>query len=512
MGRLGIALGCAGIALAVLAPCAGAATITVDVPQDDGDGGFDDIGCSVRDAVQSANTNTAVSFCAATTTGAFTAAPDTILLQGGVTHVLTRDNPPLTGPGTGSENGNVTGDIDIDGPVTITATGTGLATVDQQDNQFSAGTPDFDVRDRVFHVESNAGAVTFNRLRITGGVAGNQGPDFGIPFLGGGGILAEGPLTITDSEIVDNMAREYNVNFSATGGGIMVRGASARLTMTGSTVADNLVQTADDFGSGSAIGGGIASFPVTNGQTPPLGVDITNSTISGNESKGAAVNQSGVVGGIFAANGPSPGVDKTTVNLTNVTVTDNQATAVTVANGVVGGVQIAQGTTTGSVIAGNTDTASASSFDDCGLSNTSGGGNLIGRPASTGACAYAGPNDLTGTSGTPLNPNLGNLLSNGGLTRTHAPNPGSPAINRGGSCPATDQTGLFRYIAPPCDAGAFEIGATATPPPAPPAAPQPTVAPPGPTGQRAAALAKCQKKKTKKKRRKCRAAANKLPV
>lgn len=505
MGRVGIVLGCAGIGLAVLAPGAGAATITVDVPSDDGSTkGFDDVGCSVRDAVQSANTNTAVSFCDTTTTGAFTAAADTILLQGGRTHVLTIDNDPVGG----GEDDNVSGDIDIEGPVTITATGTGLATVDQQDNQFAAGTPDFEIRDRVFHVEANAGAVTFNRLRITGGVAGNGGPVFGIPFLGGGGILAESALTITDSEIVDNMAREYNVNFTATGGGIMVRGGSARLTMTGSTVAGNIVTTADDFGSGSTLGGGIAATPVSNGQAVPLGVDITNSTISGNKAVGAAAGHSGAVAGVYAARGPSPGFDKVTVNLTNDTITGNQATAVTPASGAVGGIQILNGTIRGSIVAANTDSDNSTTFDDCGFGPASGGGNLIGRPGSTGACAYAGPNDLTGTSATTLNPNLGNLLLNGGLTRTHAPNLGSPAIDRGGACPATDQTGLFRYIAAPCDAGALEIGATATPPPA---APQPTVAPPGPTGQRAAALAKCQKKK-KKKRRKCRAAANKLPV
>jgi hypothetical protein len=497
MRRLGIVLGCAGLGLAMLAPSAGAATITVNIPSDDdSDAGLNDVGCSVREAVETANTNTPVSLCGSQTSGTFTAAPDTILLLGGRTHVLTRDAAP-------AEDGNVRGDIDIEGPVAITATGTGLATIDQQDT-LSAGMPDFNALDRVFHVEFNAGAVTFNRLRITGGLAGNQGPTPGIPFLGGGGILTDSALTIIDSEIVDNVAQEYNVNFSATGGGIMVRGNLARLTMTGSTVAGNTVQT-NDFASGSAIGGGIAAFPFTNGQTPPQGVDITNSTISGNQSKGTLADHSGVIGGIFAANGPSPGFDKTTVNLTNVTVTNNLATAVTPANGVVGGIQIAQGTTTGSIIAGNTDTATSSSFDDCGFGPASGGGNLIGRPASTGACAYAGPNDLTGTSAAPLNPNLGNLLLNSpGLTRTHAPNPGSPAINRGGTCPATDQTGLFRYIAAPCDAGAVEIGATATPPPAPQAAP-------GPTGQRAAALAKCKKKK-KKKRKKCRAKAMKLPV
>jgi CSLREA domain-containing protein len=498
-------LGCAGIVLAVFVPSAGAATITVDIPQDD-DQGFDELGCSLREAVQTANTNTPVSLCSATTTGAFTTAPDTILLQGGRTHVLTKSNPT-----NGMEDGNVTGDIDIGGPVTIEATGTGLAIVDQQDTLSAGGTPDFTQLDRVFHVESNAGAVTFNRLRIKGGLAGNGGPAAGISNLGGGGILAEAPVTVTDSEIVENVSREYNVNATAVGGGIMVRGSTARLTMTGSTVADNIVQTGDDFNSGSAAGGGIAAFPVSAGGTPPLGVDITNSTISGNKAEGVAggtpSQHVGVVGGIFAANGPFPGSSATVVNLTNVTVTGNQATAPTAANGVVGGIQFAQGTTTGSIIAGNTDTATASSFDDCGLSNNSGGGNLIGRrsAAPENACAYAGPNDLAGTTATPINPNLGNLLPNGGLTRTRAPNPGSPAIDRGGTCPATDQIGLFRYIAAPCDAGSVEIGATSTPPPA-------VSQPPGPTGQRAAALAKCKKIKKKKKKRKCRRKANLLPV
>jgi CSLREA domain-containing protein len=507
MRRLGAIIGCAWIASAVLAPSAGAATITVDIPQDDATG-FDELGCSLREAVQTANTNTPVSLCGATTTGTFSSAPDTIQVLGGRTHVLTKFNNATNG----GEDGNLTGDIDIEGPVTITATGTGLAIVDQQDTLSGGGTPDFEELDRVFHVESTAGAVAFNRLKITGGVAGNFGPS-GAPTLGGGGILTEAPLTVTDSEVVDNVAREYNVNFTAMGGGIMVRGGLARLTMTGSTVAGNTVRTGEDFNIGSAAGGGIAAFPVTNGQTPPQGVDITNSTISGNLAEGrpggTPSGHSGVMGGIFAANGPFPGNNATPVNLTNVTITNNQATAPTPANGVVGGIQVSLGTTTGSIIAGNTDTATASSFDDCGLSNTSGGGNLIGRrsAAPENACAYAGPNDLAGTTATPIGANLGNLLPNGGPTRTHAPNPGSPAINRGGTCAATDQIGLFRYIAAPCDAGSVEIGATSVPPPS-----NATPTPPGPTGQRAAALAKCKKKKKRKARRKCKRKANKLPV
>jgi hypothetical protein len=84
--------------------------------------------------------------------------------------------------------------------------------------------------------------------------------------------------------------------------------------------------------------------------------------------------------------------------------------------------------------------------------------------------------------------------------------PGSPAINAGGNCPATDQRGLYRGgVAGRCDIGAFELGATVSPPPGPaPAA--------GPTGKRAAALKKCKKKKSKKARKKCKKKARKLPV
>ena len=69
----------------------------------------------------------------------------------------------------------------------------------------------------------------------------------------------------------------------------------------------------------------------------------------------------------------------------------------------------------------NTDTANdhAPRFDEtAGISHTSGGGNLIGEAAASRARApIAGPNDLvSGTSaGTSINPNIGNLLPNGGL-------------------------------------------------------------------------------------------------
>jgi hypothetical protein len=67
-------------------------------------------------------------------------------------------------------------------------------------------------------------------------------------------------------------------------------------------------------------------------------------------------------------------------------------------------------------------------------------------------------------------PLLEALADNGGATLTMALKPGSPAINAGANCPATDQRGAARVGA--CDIGAFEAGAT--PPSEPPNEEPPT--------------------------------------
>ncbi|MFQ6023537.1 MAG: DUF4347 domain-containing protein, partial [Acidiferrobacterales bacterium] len=73
-------------------------------------------------------------------------------------------------------------------------------------------------------------------------------------------------------------------------------------------------------------------------------------------------------------------------------------------------------------------------------------------------------NDQVGTAGTPIDPLLGPLQDNGGMTKTHALLAGSPAINAGtaAGAPATDQRGILRDAAP--DIGAFESTSSNTPP------------------------------------------------
>ena len=302
---------------------------------------------------------------------------------------------------------------------------------------------------------------------------------------GGGGIRTRVPLTLTDSEVSGSNVALFGGTVNFGGGGILVQDPGS-LTLNWSTVAGNLVK-ANPAASllDSAIGGGIAYF---SGSAP---FSATNSTISGNkvDSSGNTINDT-QGGAIFWA-----GFGQT-MSLTNVTISDNEATGGGSSDVYGGGMfLIAEGSTLrGTILAGN----QALAREDCGQFGPdddwiSAGNNVIGDSSDCGHSG--GSNDLFNAS-----PNLGPLSNYGGPTRTQILNPGSPAIDHGGTCPATDQRGLFRAPVAPCDAGAFEVDATATLPPPPP------------TGKRAAALKKCKQKEKKKARQKCRKKAQKLPV
>jgi CSLREA domain-containing protein len=79
------------------------------------------------------------------------------------------------------------------------------------------------------------------------------------------------------------------------------------------------------------------------------------------------------------------------------------------------------------------------------------GGNIDGD----GSCGFAEATDLAG-----VDPLLDDPAYNGGPTRTRAPEPGSPAIDRSecGFFNAADQRGVARPQGTACDSGAFEVG------------------------------------------------------
>ncbi len=291
-------------------------------------------------------------------------------------------------------------------------------------------------------------------------VSGNQGNDQG------GGVFfccgdAATNITIVDSHIDNNVATDqggglfyccgsdidpavdsitisnstFNGNTAAgDGGGIFICCEATNGTntsITGTTIANNTITLGD--------GGGI----FTDGA-----VTIVNTTIHGNTAA-----ESG--GGISCGGG--------TLSLTNVTITGNTAQSLDTG----GGISCSEFDALNTIIAGNTDGGTA---PDCDGDLNSLGNNLI---QDTTGCTIGG--DTTGNI-TGVDPQLGALAANGGLTQTRAVVPGTPPHNAGrnAGCPATDQRGVARPQEGTCEIGAYEYQVVT---PTPSVAATPTGAP-----------------------------------
>ncbi len=239
----------------------------------------------------------------------------------------------------------------------------------------------------------------------------------------GGGIYnAGGLVTVTASTLSGNSAHGCfrQDSYGGSGAGIFNSGT---LAVTDSTLSGNSTSCSGIVGGG--VGGGIA-----NGGT----LTVTNSTLSGNS---ASCSMGGTYGGGIIVNGG-------TLTMTNSTLSGNSAN-----NG--GGIVTAGGTLNYS------NTIIANSVNgDC--VNIIGGGigantaNLV----EDGSCAAS----------LSVDPLLGALANNGGLTQTLALLAGSPAINAAtnAGCPATDQRGVTRPqpSGGACDLGAYEFVFTPT--------------------------------------------------
>jgi CSLREA domain-containing protein len=436
-----------------------AVTTTDDELNTDGD-------CSLREAIQAANTDTAVDACSPGDR------PDSIYVPAG-TYLL-----GIAGTG---EDANATGDLDVLDDVTITGAGQGATIVD------GAGL------DRVFHFLGGTSQV-FD-LTVTGGgdavsssvcegagilnvatatltlndvaVSGNNGGE-------GGGIDNNGTMTLNDSTISGNSAKKR-------GGGVENAGAAATLTVNNSTISGN---SGGGFGSafdppcvGLAFFGAGGIFNSDGGA-----LTLNDSTVSGNsavengggifnhDSAGPLTINRSTVSGNHADDGGGGFINGGTLTLTNSTISGNSDESpgggiwnytgtTNVNNGTVnlnashfgtGGI----GVTGGTVTLGGTILANSTSGGDCsGSTITSTGYNLI---EDTSGCTITG--DTTGNV-TGSDPALGPLADNGGPTFTHALLGGSTAMNAGDpACPppATDQRDVARPQAHRCDIGSFE--------------------------------------------------------
>ncbi|MCG8346979.1 MAG: CSLREA domain-containing protein, partial [Chloroflexales bacterium] len=170
-----------GLVLNVGVPVAHAATITVNTFDDELNNDGD---CSLREAIQAANTDSPVDACAGDTD------PDTITLRAG-TYTLSL-------PGV-NENAGATGDLDITSTNAVTITGAGAGTTIINAGDTNVGV----LGDRVFEVRPNAN-LTISGVTIRGG---DSRISTGSTVRNGGGILnSGGTLTVTDSIISGNNA------------------------------------------------------------------------------------------------------------------------------------------------------------------------------------------------------------------------------------------------------------------------------------------------------------------
>lgn len=510
--RLRLALLLVGMALLAVPSGVLGASITVNTTADELNGDGD---CSLREAIQSANTDGPVGGCTAGS-GA-----DEITVPAGV-YVLTLG---------GAEDGNAAGDLDVLGDVTIIGAGADTTIVDGNDI------------DRVLHVRAGvvvAEDVTFQNGHAPTGAPGNDCVGNNLSCSqsggvggGGGGILTDGGTNLTLRRVVvdDNEAGAGgpggDINCTGglsncdtiggdggNGGGINANGT---LTIEDSEITNNRSAAAGAAGAQITCGG---SCFVSSGNAGDGGgiivssaaLTLRTSTVGGNDSLDWAGgvychhnstctirdttivdNSAPVRGGGLTVIGGS-----TTATVENTTVTDNHSDAwgggvslfsgslslrfVTIARNSAGpaaftagggGLEASFGSLTlaNSIIAGNTDT---DGFPDCKGTVPSSGYNHI---QNTAGCAFgAATGDVTGTD-----PLLLPLANYGGPTDTIALATSSPAVdtipvgtNGCGTTTSSDQRGKPRPMdgdlsgSDACDKGAYELDGPTFCLPAPP--------------------------------------------
>jgi RTX calcium-binding nonapeptide repeat (4 copies) len=426
--------------------------LQVNRTDDRNDGNLAD-GLSLREAILIANAN-----------------PDTeyeISLTGGLTYTLTANGI--------NEDGGRTGDLDIaarNNVLTIGSFDGQKATIDASGLLNS---------DRVFQV-LDLGKLSLQNVVVTGGK--DSSSDF--QAAGGGGIRANANsfVDVVNSIITNNIASSYS-----GGGGILNRGT---FYLRNSTVSNNLTNGLDRNGGGilnsgtliaidttidsntSGDGGGIYNFEtltllnttiINNSSNEGGGIQsnggsvaLLNTTVSSNESGGISMGGGGVL------------------NLFNSTITNNTTTfPIPQAAGIYNN----SGTVNlkNTIVAGNIDTNNnnkpfdlASGFNTAIFNGNS--NNLIGE------FSEANGTIGTGTDIVTTDPQLSPLQNNGGLTLSHIPLDGSPAIDAGNNSliPADgedldgdgntteqisfDQRSLARISNGTVDIGAVEFGST----------------------------------------------------
>jgi CSLREA domain-containing protein len=501
-----------GLTLAQAARAAN--TFTVTTGTDSSDGSCTHTLCSLRDAVEAADTAGGAS---------------TINLPRGEYRLTI---PPSCSSSVGCDaNDPDHGDLDIDNDASVTIKGAGATQTIINPNQV----------DRAFAVQKGA-SLSISGTMLENGAGSKYSTDAQtVALAGGGAVYSDGALTLTD----DMLTANGGSNNAPWGGAVFVDEDATRLQVTGSTFLDNdnlpdagggaisinnvktsataplsvsdssffdngntffsdggaielnagrLTVSSSTFIGNQAAGGGAISegFDTNRGSPPTLALIVRNSTLSQDDSQyggglaidfgtvsitGSTISSNAVDflganggGGIFL-NGAS------SLSLTNSTISGNQAPVgggidlQSTAQGMLLNDTIAANTTStnqGGGIQGVSDLAAGSTIENTLIAQNGGGNCDSGLTAaedhghnldSDGTCfgTSHGTGDLVNK-----NPLLMALANNGGPTETMALRVGSPAIDAGSAkadCPAADQRGDPRPDdgEARCDIGAYEF-------------------------------------------------------
>jgi len=405
--------------------------------------------------------------------------------------------------GTGDDL-NATGDLDVTDSLIIEGAGAANTIIDANDI------------DRVLEVLGTGTSLILRDLTITGGNVTGSGGGVQVAVdnslilenvtfssneatLGGGAIQAlEGStVTLTNSLFDTNVGGVINIdadmaNLSTltinnstfqnnTLGGFIIDENFVITTISNSLFRNNLA--AELFGKvtinesifDNNNGGEGGAFRIRNGSS----VSVSDSTFSNNFSTddGGAITVRGALTLINSTLSGNAAGDRggaiavitgaASANIFNSTITLNSSGSV-----FGGGIDVDGGTVelTSTIVAGNTSTTNANSdVDNNGGTATSGGNNLIG--INNGAPGFSGgAGDQSGTSGSPLDAQLGVLQDNGGFTagetstaqtvQTHLPDVGSPVIDMGSNTQTLTEdqrgTGFARVNNGTADVGAIE--------------------------------------------------------
>ena len=327
------------------------------------------------------------------------------------------------------------------------------------------------------------GSVTLNHATVADCQA------LGQAGAGGGGIVALYQLTMLNSVLSGNSAVAAvgaSGTTTAEGGGAVVLG---HLNLVNSTVSGNLVHTV----AGKAIGGGLYVHGTLSCKYSTI--DTNTASVAQFSAGGGDYGTGGGLAFMHYGSGQSftmsscsvhhnmadagAGVvlseqDNATASIRNSTISTNTAnyeggglvegTRLTLSNSTVafnvagsygGGGLIASGDTLtmeSSIVADNGPSGSAFAADLDGTSTVSGHNNIV---------KVVGTMVILPIGTVRLDPQLGPLRDNGGITHTHALLPASPAIDSGNNKAnlGTDQrsTGFPRVIGIAADIGAFEF-------------------------------------------------------